>query len=78
MVALGLLAPLAGLDNFIDGAMRDSFGISTGLLLSGTVAALVYAYAVRFLAISAGGVDAGLDQGAAASSTTAPAPSAKR
>jgi iron(III) transport system permease protein len=60
VVALGLLAPLAGLDNFIDGAMRDSFGISTGLLLSGTVAALAYAYAVRFLAISAGGVDAGL------------------
>jgi iron(III) transport system permease protein len=60
VVALGLLAPLAGLDNFIDGAMRDSLGISTGLLLSGTVAALAYAYAVRFLAISAGGVDAGL------------------
>ena len=60
VVALGLLAPLAGLDNFVDGAMRDSFGISTGLLLSGTVAALAYAYAVRFLAISAGGVDAGL------------------
>jgi len=60
VVALGLLAPLAGLDNLVDGAMRDSFGISTGLLLSGTVAALAYAYAVRFLAISAGGVDAGL------------------
>ena len=60
VVALGLLAPLAGLDNLVDGAMRQSFGISTGLLLSGTVAALAYAYAVRFLAISAGGVDAGL------------------
>ncbi len=59
VVAIGLLAPLAGLDNTIDGIMRQGFGISTGLLLSGTVAALTYAYVVRFLAVSAGGVDAG-------------------
>lgn len=59
VVAIGLLAPLAGLDNLVDGAMRDAFGISTGLLLSGTVAALAYAYTVRFLAVSTGGVDAG-------------------
>ena len=59
VVAIGLLAPLAGLDNLVDGAMRGAFGISTGLLLSGTVAALAYAYTVRFLAVSAGGVDAG-------------------
>ncbi|HET7714382.1 MAG TPA: iron ABC transporter permease [Bauldia sp.] len=60
VVALGLLAPLAGLDNLVDGLMSHGFGVSTGLLLSGTIAALAYAYAVRFLAISAGGVDAGL------------------
>ena len=29
VVAIGLLAPLAGLDDFVDGAMRDTFGIST-------------------------------------------------
>jgi len=60
VVALGLLVPLAGFDNLLDGVMRGNLGISTGLLLSGTVAALTYAYAVRFLAISAGGIDAGL------------------
>ena len=62
VVAIGLLAPLAGLDNLVDGAMRNAFGISTGLLLSGTVAALTYAYVVRFMAISTGGVDAGFDK----------------
>jgi len=39
--------------------MRDWFGISTGLLLSGSGFALIYAYSVRFLAISAGGAEAG-------------------
>jgi iron(III) transport system permease protein len=59
VLAIGLLTPLAGLDNFIDGVSRAWFGISTGLILSGTGAALVYAYATRFLAISVGGIEAG-------------------
>ena len=59
VLAVGLLVPLAALDNAIDGLMRDWFGIATGLLISGSGAALVYAYAVRFLAISAGGLEAG-------------------
>ncbi len=32
--------------------MRENFGISTGLLLSGSIAAVTFAYVVRFLAIS--------------------------
>jgi iron(III) transport system permease protein len=40
--------------------MRSTFGISTGLLLSGTIAALVFAYLVRFLAISFNTVEASL------------------
>jgi iron(III) transport system permease protein len=62
VLAVGLLFPLANLDNAVDGVMRAWFGISTGLMLSGTVFALVYAYAVRFLAISAGGVEAGFQK----------------
>ncbi|MFN3869549.1 MAG: ABC transporter permease, partial [Hyphomicrobiaceae bacterium] len=49
VLALGLLIPLAGLDNAIDAFMRSTFGLSTGLLMSGTVAALVLAYTIRFL-----------------------------
>ena len=40
--------------------MRDAFGISTGLVLSGTIAAVTFAYVVRFLALSLGTVEAGL------------------
>jgi iron(III) transport system permease protein len=42
--------------------MRSSFGWSTGLLLLGSGAALVYAYAARFLAISVGGIESGLSR----------------
>lgn len=62
VLAIGLLTPLAGLDNLIDGISRNWFGISTGLILSGSGAALIYAYSTRFLAISVGGIEAGLDK----------------
>ncbi len=62
VLAIGLMTPVFALDNFIaDGAERF-LGISTGLLLSGSGAVLIYAYVVRFLAISAGGVESGLSK----------------
>jgi iron(III) transport system permease protein len=60
VVAVGVLLPFAWLDNTIDAWMRASFGISTGLLLSGTLAALLFAYTVRFLSVSVQAVEAGL------------------
>ncbi len=62
VLAIGLLIPLAGLDNAVDGAMRSLFGVSTGLLLSGTAFAIVLAYTIRFLAASLGAVEAGLSR----------------
>lgn len=62
ILAIGTLVPMAALDNAVDGAMRSVFGISTGLILTGTVAALVYAYVVRFLAVSYGALEAGLQR----------------
>lgn len=62
VLGVGLLVPLATFDNTVDGFMRDWFGISTGLLLSGSGFALIYAYSVRFLAISAGGAEAGFQK----------------
>jgi iron(III) transport system permease protein len=59
VIAVGVLLPLGAFDNALDAAMRASFGISTGLLLSGTLAALMFAYLVRFLAIATGGMEAG-------------------
>ncbi|MGB5972390.1 MAG: iron ABC transporter permease [Nodosilinea sp.] len=62
VIAVGILIPLAGFDNAIDAWMRQTFGFSTGLLLSGTIIALLFAYLVRFLAVSFGAVEAGLSK----------------
>lgn len=60
VLAIGILIPLAGLDNTFDAAMRNLFGVSTGLVLSGTAFAIILAYTVRFLAVALGSIDAGL------------------
>jgi len=60
VIAVGTLIPLARLDNHIDAWFRDNFDISTGLLISGTIAALLIAYLVRFLAVALNTVDSGL------------------
>jgi iron(III) transport system permease protein len=60
VIAVGTMVPLGQLDNAIDGMMRSRFGISTGLLLSGTTAALVFAYVVRFLAVGFGAIASSL------------------
>jgi iron(III) transport system permease protein len=58
VVAIGVLAILASADSALD-ALGSSLG---GLLVTGTVAGLVYAYAVRFLALAYNSVDASLDK----------------
>ena len=60
VVAVGVLLPFAFVDNTVDAWMRESMGVSTGLLLSGTLFALVFAYLVRFLAVSMQAVESGL------------------
>lgn len=62
VVAIGVLIVLAGLDRFIDRSATAWLGISTGLLFIGSGTAVVYALVVRFLAISAGGIEAGLSR----------------
>ena len=60
VLAIGVIIPLAGVDNALDAFMRERFDISTGLLFSGTVFAILFAYVVRFLAIALGSVDSSL------------------
>ena len=60
VIAIGVLIPFARLDNALDAFLVEHFGISTGLLLSGTIAALVFAYLVRFLAVSFNTIEASL------------------
>jgi iron(III) transport system permease protein len=59
VLAVGILIPLASLDNAIDAMMKQMFGFGTGLLLIGSGTALVYAYLCRFLAVAHGQVEGG-------------------
>ena len=60
VIAVGTLVPFGLFDNVLDGWMRANLGLSTGLLLSGTMVALVFAYLVRFLGVALGAVESGL------------------
>jgi iron(III) transport system permease protein len=60
VIAVGVMMPFSWIDKIIDSFMRTHFNLGTGLLLSGTLAAVIFAYMVRFLAVSLKTVDAGL------------------
>jgi iron(III) transport system permease protein len=60
VIAVGIMVPLGRLDNALAAWMQGAFGIDLGLVFTGTIAALVYAYLVRFLAVALQTVDAGL------------------
>lgn len=60
VVAIGVLIPFAAFDNWLDGWLRACCGVSSGLLLTGGIAALVFAYLVRFLGIALQATEASL------------------
>ncbi len=60
VIAVGVLVPVARLDNALSAWLQQHFGIAAGLLLTGGIAALVYAYLVRFLGVALQTVNAGL------------------
>ncbi len=62
VLALGLLIPLAALDNRIDAASRALLGLPLGLMMTGSLFALVLAFAIRFLAVSLGAIEAGMER----------------
>ncbi|MDT8427454.1 MAG: iron ABC transporter permease [Pseudomonadales bacterium] len=60
VIAVGVLIPFAWFDNTLDGIMRAQFNFATGLLLSGTLVAVLFAYTARFLPVAMNTLDAGL------------------
>ncbi|MGK7943717.1 MAG: ABC transporter permease [Microcystaceae cyanobacterium] len=62
VIAVGAYIEMGRLDAIVDTWFNDNFGISTGLLLSGTMIALIYAYLVRFLAVAFGSVETSLEK----------------
>jgi iron(III) transport system permease protein len=57
VLALGLLIPLAAFDNWLADGVLALTGQDPGLLLTGTAAAIVLAYVVRFFGVAQGAVD---------------------
>ncbi len=60
VIAVGLLVPFAAFDNALDGFMRETFDISTGLLFTGSIWLLIAAYMIRFLAAAIGAYEGGI------------------
>ena len=62
VLGLGLLFALARFDNGLDAFMRANFGISTGLLLTGSAGAVVLACVIRFLALAESAIHSGMEK----------------
>ncbi len=60
VLAVGLLIPLAALDNRVADAVLALTGWDPGLMLTGTAGAIILAYFVRFFGIAQGAVDSAL------------------
>lgn len=60
VLAVGVMLPFVWIDNRVDDFARSALGFSTGLLLSGTLAAVVFGYAVRFLAVALNPIESAL------------------
>ncbi len=60
VLGLGILVPLAALDNRVADAVVAVTGTDPGLIMTGTAGALIVAYVVRFFAIAQGTADAAL------------------
>jgi iron(III) transport system permease protein len=62
VIAVGVLIPVTRLDHWLAVAWQQPDGVNPGLILTGGIAALVYAYLARFLAIALQTVEAGFGQ----------------
>lgn len=62
LLAVGLLSPLAWLDQRFSRMIGSLMGASTGLIITGTIIALVYALCVRFLTVAFNTIDAGFSK----------------
>jgi iron(III) transport system permease protein len=62
VLGVGILIPLAAIDNALADSIYALTGWDPGLLLTGTAFAVVYAYAVRFFAIAQGAAESAMDR----------------
>ncbi len=60
VIAVGVLIPVTRLDAWLVQIWHANFGFNPGLILTGGIAALVYAYLARFLAVALNAVESSL------------------
>ena len=60
LIAIGILGSVASFDRSLTGFLDRTIGYDGGLILSGTLILLAYAYVIRFLTVSYNTVHAGL------------------
>ena len=60
VIAVGLMVPMAAFDNALDAFMEARFGLSTGLLITGSIWLMVVAYFARFMAAALNAYDSGM------------------
>jgi iron(III) transport system permease protein len=62
VVAVGILVTVSSFDHTVSDLLAEWWGISTGLILTGSLVGLLYGYVVRFMAVAYNSVDAGLER----------------
>ncbi len=62
VIAVGVLVPLSTLDHWLDDLATSWFDLSIGLLFTGSMLGMVFAYTVRFLAVAFNPVDTNLSK----------------
>jgi iron(III) transport system permease protein len=62
VIAVGVLVPFAAFDNGVANFLQRAFGVSSGLILTGGIAALLFAYTALYLAVALQSVSAGLER----------------
>lgn len=62
VIGVGVLIPLAAFDHALNDLLEGWRGLTVGLLLTGSVVGLTYAYVVRFMAVAYSSVEASFDK----------------
>jgi iron(III) transport system permease protein len=62
VLAVGIMVSFVWFDQWIIEALRSGLGISVGPVLTGTLAALLLAYGVRFMAVAHGPIDSSFER----------------
>jgi iron(III) transport system permease protein len=62
VIAVGIIGPMAAFDHFINWLAGAWWGVTPGLILTGSLVGLVYGYVVRFMAVSYSSIDASMEK----------------